>query len=199
MAEKLILKKYANRRLYDTEKSAYVTLSQVAEMIKQGREVEVIDVETNMEVTAFILTQIVLEEAKKKTVFLPVTFLYLFIRYGDNVLSEFFEKYLEQTFNNYLAYKATVDEQFRNWLELGQDFSTLTQKAVGNLTPFQSWMQIFPGTLGKKETDEGEEDSSAPDRSAPGACPSDGSCHLGSAHGYLFQALSFLVFKVLNQ
>lgn len=158
MAEKLILKKYANRRLYDTEKSAYVTLSQVAEMIKQGREVEVIDVETNMEVTAFILTQIVLEESKKKTVFLPITFLYLIIRYGDNVLSEFFEKYLEQTFNNYLAYKATVDEQFRNWLDLGQDFSTLTQKAMGNLTPFQSWMQIFPGTLGKKETDEGEED-----------------------------------------
>lgn len=157
MAEKLLLKKYPNRRLYDTENSAYVTLSRVAEMIRQGRQVEVIDAETKEDVTAFILTQIVLEEARKKTVLLPVSLLYLFIRYGDSVLGEFFDKYLEQTLKNYLAYKTALDEQFRTWLELGQDFSTLTQKAMSNLTPFPSWMEFFSEKLKKNEADEGGE------------------------------------------
>jgi hypothetical protein len=55
---------------------------------------------------------------------------------------------------NYLAYKSAVDEQFRRWLELGQDFSNLTQKAMTGLTPFPSWMELFAGKAGKQETDE---------------------------------------------
>ncbi len=157
MAEKLRLKKYTNRRLYDTEKSTYVTLSQVAEMIKQGREVEVIDAETKADVTAFILTQIVLEEAKKKTVFLPVSFLYLIIRYGETVLSEFFEKYLEQTFTNYLAYKAAVDEQFRNWLDLGMNLSTMAQKTMEGLAPFKPLVNSFSKSATPKEREESED------------------------------------------
>jgi len=158
MPEKVVLKKYANRRLYDTEKRAFVSLSQVAELVKQGREIEISDDKTGEDVTAFILTQIVLEEAKKKTLLLPVSLLYLLIRYGDGVLSEFFENYLEQTLKNYLAYKSAMDAQFQSWLEMGQDFSNLTQKTLSNLTPFQSWMQFFPGKVGKKESDEGEEE-----------------------------------------
>ena len=157
MAEKLLLKKYPNRRLYDTEKSAYVTLSQVAEMVKQGREVEVIDAETKADVTAFILTQIVLEEAKKKTAFLPVSFLYLIIRYGETVLSEFFEKYLEQTFKNYLAYKAAADEQFRNWLDLGADLSNLVQKSMEGFSPLNPFVSPFSQSAKKKEGEEPEE------------------------------------------
>jgi polyhydroxyalkanoate synthesis repressor PhaR len=158
MPEKVVLKKYANRRLYDTEKRAFLSLSQVAELVKQGREIEISDDKTGEDVTAFILTQIVLEEAKKKTLLLPVSLLYLLIRYGDSVLSEFFENYLEQTLKNYLAYKSAMDSQFQRWLEMGQGFSDLTQKAMGNLAPFQSWMQFFPGKVGKKEGEEGEEE-----------------------------------------
>jgi polyhydroxyalkanoate synthesis repressor PhaR len=152
MAEKLILKKYSNRRLYDTEQSSYVTLSQVAEMIRQGRQVEVIDADTKANVTAFILTQIVLEEAKKKTTLLPVSFLYLIIRYGETVLSEFLEKYLEMTFKNYLAYKAAMDEQFKKWLDLGLGFSNLMQKSVEGLAPFNPFVAPLPKSPpGKKE------------------------------------------------
>jgi polyhydroxyalkanoate synthesis repressor PhaR len=158
MPEKVVLKKYANRRLYDTEKRAFVSLSQVAELVKQGREIEISDDKTGEDVTAFILTQIVLEEAKKKTLLLPVSLLYLLIRYGDSALSEFFENYLEQTLKNYLAYKSAMDAQFQSWLEMGQDFSNLTQKTVNNLAPFQSWMQFFPGKVGRKKGDEGEEE-----------------------------------------
>lgn len=157
MAAKLVLKKYANRRLYDTEKSVFVSLSQVADLVKQGREIEIRDDKTGEDVTAFILTQIVLEEVKRKTLLLPVSLLSLLIRYGDTVLSEFFDKYLEQTLKNYLAYKSAMDAQFQQWLELGQDFSNLTQKAMTGLTPFPSWMEFFPGKGEKPDPEEGEE------------------------------------------
>lgn len=135
MADKIQLKKYSNRRLYDSEKSAFVTLSQVAEMVREGCQVEVVDVETKEDVTSYILLQIVLEEAKKKSSLLPLSLLYLIIRYGET-LSEFFDKYLELTFKNYLAYKASVDEQFKKWLTLGMDFSTMAQKSLENLYGF---------------------------------------------------------------
>ncbi len=156
MPEKVVLKKYANRRLYDTEQRAFVSLAQIAELVKQGREIEISDDKTGEDVTAFILTQIVLEEAKKKTLLLPVSLLYLLIRYGDSVLSEFFDNYLEQTLKTYLTHKSAMDSQFRTWLEMGQDFSTLTTKAMANFTPSASWMDVFPNKAPKKETDEGE-------------------------------------------
>jgi polyhydroxyalkanoate synthesis repressor PhaR len=156
MPEKVVLKKYANRRLYDTEKRAFVSLNQVAELVKQGREIEISDDKTGEDVTAFILTQIVLEEAKKKTLLLPVSLLYLLIRYGDSVLSEFFDNYLEQTLKNYLGYKSAMDNQFRTWLEVGQDLSNLNQKSMASLTSFPSWMELFPGKGPEKKVDEGE-------------------------------------------
>jgi polyhydroxyalkanoate synthesis repressor PhaR len=150
VAEKVLLKKYANRRLYDTHQSAFVSLSQVGEMIKQGREIEIRDDKTGEDVTAFILTQIVLEEVKKKTLLLPVSFLSLLIRYGDSALSDFFDKYLEQILRNYLAYKSAMDDQFQKWLELGQDFSQLTQKAMADLTPGAPGWIFSPARGGKK-------------------------------------------------
>jgi polyhydroxyalkanoate synthesis repressor PhaR len=145
MSDKVRLKKYSNRRLYDTEKSTYVTIHEVAEMVRRGRQVEVIDAHTKEDVTSLILTQIILEEAKKKTTLLPASLLYLIIRYGNTVLSEFFEKYLEQTVNNYLVYKSTVDEQFKKWLELGVDMSTMAQKTMEGLTPFPGFRNFWGG------------------------------------------------------
>ncbi len=153
MADKVLLKKYSNRRLYDTEKSTYVTLSQLADLIKAGREVEITDAETKEDVTAFILTQIVFEEAKKKTVLLPISLLYLIIRYGETVLSEFFEKYLEQTLKNYFSYKSAMDGQFRKWLDLGMDFSAITQTTMGQLNPF---MDLFSNPSEKKRGEKPE-------------------------------------------
>ncbi len=136
MNEKILLKKYANRRLYDTEKSKYVTLAHVAHMIKEGRQVEVVDAKTKEDVTAFILTQIILEEAKNKNALLPAPLLHLIIQHGGNVLQEFFDNYLQQTIKNYLIYKKTADEQFSKWLDMGMDFSTIAQKTMTGLTPF---------------------------------------------------------------
>ncbi len=143
MADKILLKKYANRRLYDTEKSRYVTLAEVAERIRNGQQVEIIDAKTKADVTAFILTQIVLEEAKNKNVLLPVPFLYMIIQYGDNVLVDFFENYLQQAIKSYLAYKSSMDDQFKKWLDMGMDFSAAAQKSLMKANPFQTIFEIL--------------------------------------------------------
>ena len=123
MEDTVLIKKYSNRRLYDTEKSTYVSLNDLAETIREGREVKVIEAKTKEDVTAYILTQIILEEAKNKNILLPVPLLSLIIRYGENVLSEFFEKYLQQIIKNYIKYRKAFDNQFHQWLEFGIDFS----------------------------------------------------------------------------
>jgi len=152
MAERVLLKKYANRRLYDTEKSVYVTLSQVSDMIKEGRQVKVIDAKTEEDVTAFILTQIIVEEAKNKNSLLPVPLLHLIIEYGETVLSEFFEIYLELTIKNYLSYKTAMDEQFRKWLDIGDNFSALAQKNLHHSFPsLPSLVDLFADSAKKSK------------------------------------------------
>lgn len=157
MAEKVLLKKYTNRRLYDTEKSAYVTLNQVADMIKNGREVEVIDAKTEEDVTPFILTQIILEEAKKKNTLLPVPLLHMIIQHGENVLQEFFEKYLEQTIQNYLAYKGAVDEQFQKWLDMSMRLSNMARKTMPGITPFKPLFDQSLDSADERDKDKKEE------------------------------------------
>ncbi|MFO7556354.1 MAG: polyhydroxyalkanoate synthesis regulator DNA-binding domain-containing protein [Desulfobacterales bacterium] len=151
MANKVKLKKYANRRLYDMEKSAYVTLNQVADLIRQGRRVEVTDAKNKEDVTAFILTQIILEEAKNKNFLLPIPVLHLIIQYGDNILEEFFEKYLQQMITTYVAHKNAMDEQFKKWLEMGLDYSKMAQKSMADFTPFKSFFDQFSAMAGKED------------------------------------------------
>jgi polyhydroxyalkanoate synthesis repressor PhaR len=115
----LIYKKYANRRIYDTSSSRYVTLEVLANKIRQGQEVKVIDAKTKADVTAFILTQIVLEQAKHNNALLPTPVLHMIIRYGDNLLMEFFESYLQQIASTYIEYKKAIDDQFKRWLDMG--------------------------------------------------------------------------------
>lgn len=149
--EKLILKKYGNRRLYDTARSTYITLNQVAEFIKQGVEVEVIDANTKEDVTAYILTQIILEEARKKNTLLPAGLLHLIIRYGENVLQEFFEKYLQQIISSYLQFKKIADEQFSKWIDLQMDYSNMARKAISDFASFPSFFGKPPSTPDKKK------------------------------------------------
>jgi polyhydroxyalkanoate synthesis repressor PhaR len=152
MADQVILKKYANRRLYDTVQSAYVTLDEVADMIKSGKEVCALDAKTSEDVTAFVLTQIVLEEARKKNALLPAPLLHMIIRYGDNILSEFFDSYLALVVRNYLTYKSKVDEQFKKWLDFGMDLSEMAQRSMTGLSPFQ----FFKPPSGAKDEEKEE-------------------------------------------
>ena len=140
---KLILKKYTNRRLYDTEKSIYVTMDYVTDIIRRGRQIQVIDAKTGEEVTSSVLTQIVLEEARKKKYLLPPPLLYLIIQYGENVLTDFFEKYLEQTIRNYLLFRNMADDQFKKWLEYGENYPKMNPQAMAGLSAFKPLFDLF--------------------------------------------------------
>jgi polyhydroxyalkanoate synthesis repressor PhaR len=157
MEEKvLLLKKYTNRRLYDTEKSIYVTLDYVTDVIRQGRKIKVVDAKTGEDFTSAILTQIVLEEARKKKFLLPPPLLYLIIQYGENVLTDFFEKYLEQTIKNYLLFRSMADDQFKKMLEYGENYSRMNPQAMAGLSSFKSILDLFNPPAGENKQEKGE-------------------------------------------
>ncbi|MEQ8181347.1 MAG: polyhydroxyalkanoate synthesis regulator DNA-binding domain-containing protein [Smithellaceae bacterium] len=158
MDNKLLLKKYTNRRLYDTEKSIYVTLDYVTNVIRQGRQIVVVDAKTGEDVTAAILTQIVLEEARKKNYLLPNPMLYLIIQYGETVLSEFFEKYLEQIVKNYLLFRNMADDQYQKWLDLSTTYSQVSPQTLNSLLPFKSLFNAFSGNMDATAKNKKEED-----------------------------------------
>jgi polyhydroxyalkanoate synthesis repressor PhaR len=143
MDNKLILKKYTNRRLYDTEKSIYVTLDYVFRIIRQGRQISVLDAKTGEDVTSGILTQIVLEEARRKNYLLPNPLLYLIIQYGETVLSEFFEKYLEHAIKSYLLFHGFADDQYKKWLDISANHSPANSQARAILSPIQSIFDLL--------------------------------------------------------
>jgi len=86
--DKVTIKKYANRRLYDTESSSYITLDKLAQMIREGRDFEVVDAKTGEDITHTVLTQIIVDEEARGTTMLPVNFLRQLIGlYGGNMQS----------------------------------------------------------------------------------------------------------------
>lgn len=83
-----IIKRYANRKLYDTEESCYVTLEQIAEMIRKGEDVKVVDNNSKEDLTSVTLAQIIFEEEKKQRSFLPLSALRNIIQSGGESISE---------------------------------------------------------------------------------------------------------------
>lgn len=148
VADTLIIKKYPNRRLYNTAKSAYITVEDVSELIKQGFRVQVVDVGTGDDVTAIVLTQIIMNKAKEANAILPVSLLHLVIQYGESHLHDFFESYLEVTIENYLKFRKQMDDQIKAYMGMGTDLSTITEQAFKNIDP----MNFFKG-LKKDEED----------------------------------------------
>src|SRR5688572_25587181 len=90
-----IIKRYSNRKLYDTERSKYVTLDEIARMIKAGEEVTIIDNETKEDLTSVTLTQIIFEEEKRESR-MPLPMLRNLIQTGGEALQEFFAKSLKE-------------------------------------------------------------------------------------------------------
>jgi polyhydroxyalkanoate synthesis repressor PhaR len=100
----VIVKKYGNRRLYDTEGSRYITLEELAEKIRLGAEVKVQDAKTGEDLTQVTLTQIILE-SRGAARLLPVPLLLQLIRMGDDALAEFFGRFLSTSLDLYFQAK----------------------------------------------------------------------------------------------
>ena len=99
--ETVVIKKYGNRRLYDTAGSRYVNLDDIAALVRQGKDVQVIDAKTGRDLTRVTLTQIITEDAKEKPTGLPLELLRQLIVASDQVRQEFMMWYLKSAFDTY--------------------------------------------------------------------------------------------------
>ena len=107
-----VIKKYPNRRLYDTSAGRYVNLEELAAMIRQGEEIEVVDARTGKDLTRVVLTQIILEDAKDQPTGLPLELLRQLIVASDRAGREFIMWYLKSAFDAYQKVQQTVQSGF---------------------------------------------------------------------------------------
>jgi polyhydroxyalkanoate synthesis repressor PhaR len=162
-----VVKKYANRRLYNTATSSYVTLDELAQMVRAGQEFVVFDAKSGDEITRSVLTQIILEEDAKGRNLLPIGFLRQLIGFYDDQLHAFLPRYLEMSMENFARHQ----DQIRAYMEqtFGRffPFGPLEDMARQNLAMFQRAASMFgPFPAGAGEEAAGREPA-APQAPAP--------------------------------
>jgi polyhydroxyalkanoate synthesis repressor PhaR len=135
---KVTIKKYANRRLYDTESSAYITLDRLAQMVREGREFEVVDAKSGEDITRQVLTQIIVdEEARGGTTMLPINFLKQLIGLYGNSMQNFVPQYLEAAMDAFQRNQTAVRDAFG-----GNVFADIAKR---NMAMFEDAAQAFSG------------------------------------------------------
>lgn len=112
-----IIKRYGNRKLYDTQLSRYVTLEEISHMIRKGEDLKVIDNKTKEDLTAVTLTQIMLEEEKNKKNILPLSLLKNLIQQGGGSIYEL----VQRGKDSFLSMRMEAEEQLLKLLGRGQD------------------------------------------------------------------------------
>ena len=124
----VVVKKYANRRLYNTESSSYITLDSLAGMIRVGRDFVVYDAKTGEDITRGVLTQIIVEEESKGRAILPTAFLRQIIGFYGDSMQQLMPAYLEQALTSFAAQQ----EQMR----------LAMQQTMGNFFPFPGIQEV---------------------------------------------------------
>src|SRR5215217_3119050 len=113
--ERVVIKKYANRRLYNTASSSYVTLEHLSEMVKQGVDFVVYDAKTNEDITRTVLTQIIFEEESQGQSLLPIQFLRQLIGFYGNSMQAFLPSYLEMSLATFTQQQERLKNQFTSF------------------------------------------------------------------------------------
>ena len=147
----ITIKKYANRRLYNTGTSAYVTLEDLASMVKTGEDFEVFDARTSEDITRSVLTQIIFEqEGKSGQALLPVTFLRQLIRFYGDSMQMVVPSYLEFAIDRLTGEQQKFRDQVTNVLGSGplaeptrQMFQSLEEQARTNMAVFRKALTMF--------------------------------------------------------
>lgn len=147
-SNQLVIKRYGNRRLYNTETKTYVSYSDLAQIVRDGSDIQVIDSTTKEDVTKAVLIQMILEEEKNNKTVLPTEFLFQLLRSREGSMQDFIKNHLSASFNAYLKTKEEFDNRFRTMLEMA------------TAAP-QMWEKLIPGAevmremlTGKKKDDE---------------------------------------------
>ncbi len=155
------IKKYANRRLYNTRTSSYVTLDQLAEMVREGTDFVVVDAKTDEDLTRSVLTQIIVEQENKGENLLPIGFLRELIGcYGDG-LQGMLPNYLEMTMRTFAENQQRMREEMTS--ALGGSFPIRQFEEMGrqNLALFEQAMRMFQPQGEAREAPEPEPEPAA--------------------------------------
>ena len=139
----IIIKKYANRRLYNTQTSSYVTLEHLCDMVKDGVEFEVRDARSGEDITRQVLAQIIFEEENKGQHLLPIQFLRQLIRFYGDSLQHFVPSYLELSMESFTKNQQEMRDKFAQAMggKLGfKDFEQMTRQ---NVQMFERAMRMF--------------------------------------------------------
>jgi polyhydroxyalkanoate synthesis repressor PhaR len=136
--KRLEIKKYPNRRYYDATHSRHLTLDEIRLLVQQGYDLHVVDAKTGADITAQVLTQIILELDTPKIDSLPVPLLLRIIRMNDQLVKDFIEKYFNQALKSFLDYQQQVEEQIRRTHGLPSLFPSVSAWTKAMLEPFAS-------------------------------------------------------------
>ena len=109
-----VVKRYSNRKLYDTQESRYVTLEELEELIRAGKEISVVDVSTGEDLTSVTLAQIILENERNRRATLPTGFLHQLIKHGE-AWQDFLQKSLKSSLEGILTSQRETDRVLREW------------------------------------------------------------------------------------
>ena len=143
----IIIKKYANRRLYNTQSSSYITLDDLARMTREGVDFQVLDAKTGNDITHAILTQIIMEEEASGEQMLPVNFLRQLISMYGNSMQAMMPMYLEATMENFRANQAKLQDSFKSSMP-AEAFAKIAETNMAMFTAAAS--AFMPKTGGAK-------------------------------------------------
>ncbi|MCS6627494.1 polyhydroxyalkanoate synthesis repressor PhaR [Roseibacterium beibuensis] len=143
--ETVVIKKYANRRLYNTATSAYVTLEDLARMVREGVEFVVYDAKTNDDLTRQILTQIIFEEESRGEALLPVQFLRQLIGFYGGQMQGVLPSYLEMSLDNFARQQEQMRGQFSKAFGAAPGAGLLDEAVKRNMAMFAEAMKMWPG------------------------------------------------------
>ena len=144
-AQPVIVKKYANRRLYNTESSSYITLDNLAEMIRDDRDFVVYDAKSGEDITRGVLTQIIVEEEGKGHAMLPTNFLRQLIGFYGNNVQSVVPRYLEQAMASFARQQENMRETVQKTIgpflppgmeDMGRKNMAMMERAMTLFTPF---------------------------------------------------------------
>jgi polyhydroxyalkanoate synthesis repressor PhaR len=141
--DRVVIKKYANRRLYNTASSSYVTLDHLAEMVKEGVDFVVYDAKTNEEITRSVLTQIIFEEESRGQNLLPIQFLRQLIRFYGDQMQSFVPGYLEMSLDGFARQQERFREQMTGALGGAPSFNLFEEQVRQNIAMFDRAMKMF--------------------------------------------------------
>lgn len=143
--DNVVIKKYANRRLYNTATSAYVTLEDLARMVREGTEFVVYDAKTNEDLTRQILTQIIFEEESRGEALLPVQFLRQLIGYYGGQMQGVLPSYLEMSLDNFTRQQEQIRGQFSRAFGGTPGAGLMDEAVKRNMAMFAEAMKMWPG------------------------------------------------------